>query len=138
MVEFALALIIFFVLIGAVIDVSRAVWYFNSLQDAVFEATRYAVVHGSQSSSPVGPLDGNYSSGPPATDSTLTNIVGHYMSIEGLKTAQLSVGSSWPNGDNAPLHEVTVAASYPFYPFTQIFSITSLTLSASSTRTIVH
>jgi Flp pilus assembly protein TadG len=135
-VEFALASLIFFMIVGAIVDVSRAVWYQSSLQEGVQEATRYAVVHGANASNPSGPTDPTYSPGPPSQDGTLTNIVTKYTS--GLKPSSVTVTSSWPDGDNADGHRVTVTASYPFNPFMAFLSAASVNLSASSTRTIVN
>jgi hypothetical protein len=58
--------------------------------------------------------------------------------VNGLNVASLTVTSSWPDGDNADGHRVTVTASYPFNPFTAFFNQITITLSASSTRTIVN
>jgi Flp pilus assembly protein TadG len=135
-IEFALASLVFFVLVGGVVDLSRAVWYQSTMQEAVQEATRYAVVHGVNSTNPVGPTDATYSAGPPSTDSTLTNIVDKY--AKGLNTSSLTVNSIWPDGDNADNHRVTVKASYPFNPFTAFFGGINITLTASSTRSIVN
>lgn len=135
-IEFALAAVLFFTIVGAVLDISRAVWYQSTLQDAVQEATRYAVVHGSQSSTPVGPTDGHYSAGPPSTDSTLTNIVDRYAG--GLNTGQVTVSSSWPDGSNSSASRVTVTATYPFTPVTKFFGGLTITLSATSTRQVIR
>lgn len=136
MVEFAVAATLFFTLIAAILDLSRGVWYQGTLQNAVREATRYAMVHGSASSSPVGPADGNYTAGPPSTDSTLTTLVKQY--VPGLSTSSVTVGSSWPNGDDVAGHQVTVTASFPFTPFFRIWGLGTITLSATATQTIVH
>src|ERR1700693_2901384 len=80
-VEFAMSAFLFFLLVAIVIDIGRAVWYDNTLQQAVRTATRYAIVHGSKSASPIGPGDGQYVAGPPSSDSAITtqvdkNIIG--------------------------------------------------------------
>src|SRR5580704_15534307 len=93
-VDFAISAVIFFVIIAALMDVARGVWYQGTLQNAVREGTRYAMVHGSQSSSPVGPSDGNYTVGPPSKDSTITSLVDQRLT--GLSTAGVTVGASWP------------------------------------------
>jgi len=134
-VEFALAALVFFMIVGAILDVSRAVWYQSTMQEAVQQATRFAIVHGVNSTSPIGPGDGGYSSGPPSTDATITTVVDRYAIGVG---SAMTVTSSWPNGDNADGHQVTVTATYPFNPFTGFFNLVHITLTASSTRTIVN
>ena len=55
LVEFALVLPIFLLLITGLFDLARAVWQENTLAYAAREGTRYAIVHGSGSSTPLGP-----------------------------------------------------------------------------------
>jgi Flp pilus assembly protein TadG len=136
LVEFAIAATVFFALVAALTDIGRAVWYQSTLQNAVQEAARYAAVHGSASTSPIGPTDGSYSAGPPPSDSSITTFVTRY--TPGLHTSNVTVTSSWPDGDNAPGHRVTISATYPFNALTNFFGIFSLTLTASSTRIIIH
>ena len=55
LVEFALTLPVFLLVITGLFDVSRAVWEENTLAYAAREGTRYAIVHGSAGVPPVGP-----------------------------------------------------------------------------------
>ena len=55
LVEFALTLPIFLLVVTGLFDVSRAVWQSNTLAFATREGTRYAIVHGSAGVPPVGP-----------------------------------------------------------------------------------
>ncbi|HUQ16190.1 MAG TPA: TadE family protein [Candidatus Saccharimonadales bacterium] len=55
LVEFALTLPIFLLVVTGLFDVSRAVWQENTLAFAAREGTRYAIVHGSAGVPPVGP-----------------------------------------------------------------------------------
>ena len=57
LVEFALVLPVLLLLITGLFDVARAVWQENTLAYAAREGTRYAIVHGSASESPVGQSD---------------------------------------------------------------------------------
>ena len=135
-VEFALAAVVFFVIVWGIVDVARGIWYQSTLQDAVQEATRYAVVHGSLSSTPVGPGDGLYTAGPPSSDSTITNVVTKYSTA--LRGTGLGVTANWPQGANNAGDTVTVTATYPFTTISTFFGSWNLTLSASSTRDIVR
>lgn len=136
MVEFAVSGVLLVLLIAAVLDVARGVWYQGTLDSAVAEGTRYAMVHGSSSSSPIGPTDGTYTAGPPSSDSSVTTVVDNY--LPGLPTSSVRVGANWPGASDAPGDEVTVTASYPFTPFFHILNFGTITLSATSTETIVH
>jgi TadE-like protein len=55
MVEFAIILPVFILLLVGIFDFGRVVWVNNTLATAAREAARYAVVHGSKSTCPVGP-----------------------------------------------------------------------------------
>ena len=55
MVEFALIFPIFILLLVGMFDFGRVVWVNNTLATAAREAARFAIVHGTKSSCPVGP-----------------------------------------------------------------------------------
>lgn len=55
LVEFALIMPVFLLLVLGLFDVARAVWQENTLAYAAREGTRYAIVHGSASDDPVHP-----------------------------------------------------------------------------------
>ena len=57
LVEFALVLPVLLMLILGLFDVARAVWQENTLAYAAREGTRFAIVHGSASESPVTQTD---------------------------------------------------------------------------------
>jgi Flp pilus assembly protein TadG len=57
LVEFAIVLPVLLLFITGLFDVARAVWQENTLAYAAREGTRYAIVHGSASESPVGPTN---------------------------------------------------------------------------------
>lgn len=78
LVEFALVLPLFMLLLLAVFDFGRVVWVNNMVQNAAREAARYAIVHGGTATTdcPVGPdylgrtgdLAGCPAGGSPSTD----------------------------------------------------------------------
>jgi len=55
LIEFALVLPIFLLLVTGIFDTARAVWQENTLAYAAREGTRYAIVHGTGGSPVVGP-----------------------------------------------------------------------------------
>jgi hypothetical protein len=59
LVEFALIIPLFLVLLFAIFDFGRVVWANDALANAAREAARYAIVHGGSATTacPVGPLD---------------------------------------------------------------------------------
>ncbi len=58
MVEFAIVAPIFIVLLLAIVEGGRFVFYYSMLSSATREGARYAIVHGSNSSCPSGPMPG--------------------------------------------------------------------------------
>jgi Flp pilus assembly protein TadG len=112
LVEFALVLPIFLLVITGLIDVARAVWEENTLAYAAREGTRYAIVHGSAGNPRVGPIH------PAQTNPSVFN-TGNIVNIvrqNALGVPNVTVTIDYPNADNQRNHSVTVDASSPFVP----------------------
>jgi Flp pilus assembly protein TadG len=114
LVEFALILPIFLLLITGLFDLARAVWQENSLAYAAREGTRWAIVHGSGSTTPVGP-----------TGSAEPNITAVVRSAS-VGVANVTVTTAWPDGGNARGQRVSVDASAPFIPLPSYYLLGSL------------
>jgi len=71
LVEFALVLPVFVVLLMSIFDFGRVIWAKNSLESAAREGARYAIVHGDSigQTCPVGPSTGVFSTAPAASSS---------------------------------------------------------------------
>jgi Flp pilus assembly protein TadG len=107
LIEFALALPILLLFITGLFDVARAVWQENTLAYAAREGTRYAIVHGSASESPVTPTD--------------TTAVANAVRNAAIGVANVTVSVSYPDViGTTPCTDrgcrVTVDASAPFVP----------------------
>jgi Flp pilus assembly protein TadG len=107
LVEFALLLPVLLLVVVGGLDLARAVWQENTLAHAAREGTRYAIVHGANSTSPVGP-----SNRQPVIDVVRGAAIG---------VANVSVDVNWPdmNGGtpcNARPCRVSVEARAPFNP----------------------
>lgn len=112
LVEFALVLPIFLLVVFGIIDLARAVWQENELAFAAREGTRWAIVHGASGSPQAGPGSVTYSVGPPTTDSGVTNAVLFY--TQGIPNVQVT--SAWPDGNNQRNSRVSVDVSADFVP----------------------
>ncbi len=66
LVEFALTIPIFLLIVFGILDLGRAVWTLDIANHAAAEAARYAIVHGGspETDCPVGPLSGGYGGSP--------------------------------------------------------------------------
>jgi Flp pilus assembly protein TadG len=91
-------MIVFLTVIFGLMEFGRMVWAYNLVSHAAREATRYAMVHGRNSSRP-------------ATAADITSVV--TSQAVGLDPASLQVNASWIP-DNKPGSSVKVAVQYTF------------------------
>ena len=118
LVEFALTLPIFLLVVTGLFDVSRAVWQENTLAYATREGTRYAIVHGSAGVPPVGPCSTHpcASSGTEFTSRNLQNIVDAVTSNAiGVPNITVTIDYLTLN-NNGRNQSVSVDAIAPFIP----------------------
>jgi Flp pilus assembly protein TadG len=133
LVETALVLPLLLLVIVGLFDVGRAIWLSNTLATAVREGTRYGVVHGALSGSPTGPGAASYT--PPDTDTTITAQVRNYAS--GVPN-NLTVLSTWPDGNANRGSRIVVTATFPFTPIlSQVFLGGGLGITLRSSSTLV-
>lgn len=124
LVEFCICALVFFMLVFGVVDLARGVFAYNTIAHCAREGVRFAVVHGTNNVVSVGPLD---------NDATLASVVRGFAT--GLQTNNLTVLSSWPNGNGTGM-VVNVTVLYTFQPVTLFFR--TLALSNSSAAIILH
>ncbi len=112
LVEFALILPVILILLVGVFDLGRAVMLSETLNTAVREGTRYAIVHGALASPPSGPA--------PLTSTAVTAVVQQY--AIGINST-LTVTNSYPDGNSYRGSRVIVTATTPFTPIlSQVFT----------------
>lgn len=133
-VEFALISIVFFLLVFGMIDVGRAVWNYNTLAQATREGTRYAIVHGGDSTDPSGPGSAYYTA--PDSDTQITATVQQYGS--GLNASRLTVNAEWPGGTNLSGNPVRVTSQYTYEPLFNFLGLVSFSMTSSSEMTIAN
>lgn len=110
LVEFALILPVVLMLILGTIDLARAVWQVNQLAFAAREGTRYAIVHGSQSSDPSGPGSVRFTA-PDQDTGVNAQILEHTTGIR-----NVTIAATWPDGSNDRNSRVRVIVTAPFVP----------------------
>jgi len=119
--EFAMIVLPAITLIFGIISFGMPIDTWSFLSNAARDAVRYAIVHGSKSSSP-------------ATTTDIQNYVRN--EAHGLTPSAITVSTSW-NPNNNPGSTVKVQVSYtfrPFYPFNSV----SLPLTSSAQMVISH
>lgn len=132
LVEFALIAPLLFLLIFGIIEAGRFILYYHTLNHAVREGARYAIVHGSNSSAPAS--QGNTSGVVTRVEEAafdlmsggnLTVNVCYYQGMDGCGTGIASNN----RGDN-----VRVDATYTYSPIVNL--IPSISISAEATLVI--
>ena len=121
LVEFSLVIVVFFIFVFGVMDFGRAIYAYHFVSNAACEATRYAMVRGSNSIDPV----------------TAADVEGYVKSLvpQGIDPNSLTVSTSWsPN--NAPGSSVRVQVSNSFQCTSPFFRTYHMTLSDSSQMVI--
>jgi Flp pilus assembly protein TadG len=113
--EFAIVAPLFFLLLFSIVEVGRFVFAYEVANNAVREGTRYAIVHGSNSLSPVGPSTSNPDGACPPSVNTaaVTSLVQH--DAYTLATAT-DILACWPDGTNLRGNRVSVSADFPWQP----------------------
>lgn len=121
-VEFALVSTFYLTLLLGVFEVGLYVADQQDLISAVHSTGRYAIVHGSSSSSP-------------ASAAALEQMVGAKLML--INSTSITANASFsPN--NSPGSKVTITASYTWKPIVPLLHLPSATISASSAATILN
>jgi Flp pilus assembly protein TadG len=130
LLEFAIVAPIFFLLVFAMIDFGRYVYYVQILNNAAREGARYAIVHGSNSFQPAGPNPND-----PAVDSVVR---GFAVGVTG--NGALTITSVWGSPPNPPTNNrgstVDVKVSYAFHSIIPVVPLPPITITGESTLVI--
>ena len=134
LVEFVLVAPIF--LIFAVIEGGRFIMYYETLSNATREGARYAIVHGSNSFCPSGPMPPGVN--PPACyDPSGASVVQRVEDMAfGLLGTGVAVTPEWGPLGNGREAEVRVAATYTYHTLIPLVPLPAITISAESTLVI--
>ena len=119
--EFMMVVLPAISLVFGIVSFAMTVYTYSFLSNAARDAVRYAIVHGSKSTSP-------------ATSDSIQTYVRN--EAQGLKASAISVSTTW-NPNNSPGSTVNVQVSYSFHPFYPFANVT-LPLSSSSQMVISY
>ena len=126
--EFALVAPIFFLLLFAIIDFGRYVYYVQILNNAAREGARYAIVHGSLSLSPTGPPQDS-------TGAAVKQVVRDYaVGVIGDATV-LTINATW-NPNNNRGNAVSVTVDYQFHSVIPIVPLPAIQIQGASTLVV--
>jgi Flp pilus assembly protein TadG len=144
LVEFALIVPFFFLLLFGIIEAGRFIFYYESLSHATREGARYAIVNGANTlGCPTGPA----APGTSACDTSGANVVARVKQAAlGVPSAGITVDRCWwyaacdyathGDGDNARGATVTVGASFTYSTLLPLVPLPPITVNAESTLVI--
>jgi Flp pilus assembly protein TadG len=122
MVEFAMIALVALTLIFGIMQASLALYAYSFVSYGARCGARYAMVHGSSSTSP-------------ATNASMQTYVQSL--AYPLNTSSLTVTTTW-NPNNSPGSTVTVQVTYVFSPFAPFFFSSNLTMSSKAQSLITN
>jgi hypothetical protein len=132
-VEFALVAPVFFVLMFAVIEGARFILFYEALNNATREGARYAIVHGSNSFCPSGPMPPGETAPISCYDPTGAKVVQQVKdSAFGLLGSSVTVTPTWGPTGNGRDSDVSVAATYTYQPMIPLVPMPNITINAES------
>jgi len=144
LVEFALVAPIFFLLLFGIIEGGRFILYYETLNNATQEGARYAIVHGSRSSCPSGPMEPGITPPapgitPPACYDEFGDMVKQKVkdTAFGVLGTSVTVTPTWAT-DNARDSDVTVTATYTYNTLVPLIPLPPISITAESTLVINH
>ena len=113
LIEFSLSIWTLFLVTFLIFEFCMAIYTYSVLGNAAREGIRYAIVHGTDSSSCSGPSSGCGDTG----GSNVTAVVNSYAAISFHDTSLMTVTPSWPDGTSTPSSRVLVTISYSYLPY---------------------
>jgi Flp pilus assembly protein TadG len=115
--EFGLVVLVFYAFVFGVMDFGRALYSYHFVSHAAREATRYAIVHGSESADPA----------------TATDIAEYVKSItpNGIDPKAITVSTTW-SPDNTPGSNVKIQVQDNFHFIMPLLLTTNMNLSSAS------
>lgn len=134
LVEFAIVAPIFFLLLFGIIEAGRFILYYQTLNNATREGARYAIVHGSNSFCPSGPMPVGKPA-PACYDEFGANVVKTVQdSAFGVLGPSVIVAPSWPPAPlgNGRDSDVTVRATYTYNTMVPLVPLPPITITAES------
>ena len=133
LVEFALVAPVFFVLLFAVIEGARFILFYETLNNATREGARYAIVHGSNSFCPSGPMPPGDPTPVSCYDPTGAKVVQQVKDTAfGLLGSSVTVTPTWGPTGNGRDSDVSVTATYTYQPMIPLVPFPSITINAES------
>ena len=131
LVEFALVAPIFFLLLFAMVDFGRYVYYVQVLNNAAREGARFAIVHGANSLLRTGPPDD------PSGTAVIGVVRDYAVGVIGREDASiLLIVPTWDPASNNRGTKVTVEVTYRFHSVIPVVPIPAIPVKGESTLVV--
>lgn len=135
-VEFALVAPVFFFMLFAIIEFGWYVYQVQVLNEAAREGSRYAIVHGSTSLCPSGPMPGGVMNWCDPSGAKIQSSVHNY--AVGLATASLTFPTMAWNPDNARGSVFSLVVQTTLQPLIPWVPLPAITVQGASTLVVQH
>jgi len=136
LVEFSLVAPVFFLLVLGIIEGGRFILLYQTLGNATREGARYAIVHGSNSPCPSGPMPPGMTAPFACYDPSGANVIERVENAAfGMLSTDLTVVPTWGALGNGREAGVNVWASYDYRPLLPI-PLPPISVQAESTLVI--
>jgi Flp pilus assembly protein TadG len=121
LVEMALTISVFLMLLFGIIEFGRGVFAYNQLSYLAHEGARFASLNGSTVTNP-------------ATGTTISD----YVNSKAIAIGTVVTTTEWQNGSNLPGHWVRVRVAYPFTFVAPYMPASSLTLASTAQDSVLQ
>jgi Flp pilus assembly protein TadG len=133
LIEFALSVWTLFLLTFLIFEFCMTIYTYSVLNNAAREGVRYAIAHGTDSTTCSGPSAGCSDS----TGANVTNVVKGYAKVCFHDISGMTVTPSWPDGTSTPSSRVIVTINYPYVPYLTLPGFNAPTMKATAEGRIV-
>jgi Flp pilus assembly protein TadG len=134
LIEFSISIWILFLVTLLIFEFCMTLYTYSVLGNAAREGIRYAIVHGTDSSSCSGPSTGCADS----NGSNVSAVVNSYASISFHDISGITVTPSWPDGTSTPSSRVLITISYPYVPYMTLPGFNSPQMQLTAEGRIVY
>ena len=133
LLEFTLSVWTVLLVVFLIFEFCMLVYTYSVLGNAAREGVRYAVVHGTDSSSCSGPSSGCGDT----SGSNVTAVVNSYAAVSFHDISGMTVTPSWPDGASTPSSRVVVSITYSYIPYLSIPGFNAPTMQVTAEGRIV-
>ena len=134
LIEFSLSVWTLFLVTFLIFEFCMTIYTYGVLNNAAREGVRYAMLHGTDSSSCSGPSAGCGDT----SGANVKAVVNSFASLSLHDLRAMTVTPSWPDGKSTPASRVVVTISYSYVPYLQLPGVVVPQMRARAEGRIVY